>query len=89
MCENCFRTPNSIKIHEIHQNREQTYYRCRHINVTMTFHFEHARNNVFSVRAFIEAGVDPNEANSQGKTCIDMTQNDGTRKLLKKLKEEL
>ena len=55
----------------------------------MTFHFEHARNNVFSVRAFIEAGVDPNEANSQGKTCIDMTQNDGTRKLLKKLKEEL
>jgi len=41
-----------------------------------------------SVRAFIDAGVDPNEANSQGKTCSDMTQNDGTRKLLKKLKEK-
>merc|ERR1711990_357988 len=41
-----------------------------------------------TVRAFIDAGVDPNEANSQGKTCSDMTQNDGTRKLLKKLKEK-
>ena len=41
-----------------------------------------------SVRAFIDAGVDPNEANSQGKTCSDFTQNDGTRKLLKKLKEK-
>lgn len=58
------------------------------MNVTVTCSLFHVRNNFFSVRAFIDAGVDPNEANSQGKTCIDFTQNDGTRKLLKKLKEK-
>ena len=58
------------------------------MNMDVTFHFNMPEITFCSVRAFIEAGVDPNEANSQGKTCIDMTQNDGTRKLLKKLNEK-
>ena len=61
-------------------------FRCGQLDVT--FHFNMSEITFCSVRAFIEAGVDPNEANSQGKTCSDMTQNDGTRKLLKKLKEK-
>ena len=36
----------------------------------------------FSVRAFIKNGVDPREKAGDGRTCMEMTQNSGTKTLL-------
>merc|ERR1711879_251332 len=33
-----------------------------------------------TVRAFLKMGVDPNYKSKDGKTCLDMTQNEGTKK---------
>ena len=38
-----------------------------------------------TVKVFIDAGVDPSEVAGNGKTCLQMTQNRATSKLIKSL----
>merc|ERR1711948_58922 len=42
------------------------------------------RRHADTVRAFIKMGVDPEYKNKDGKTCMDMTQNEDTKKVLKR-----
>eukprot|EP00403_Amphidinium_massartii_P004176 CAMPEP_0178380126 /NCGR_PEP_ID=MMETSP0689_2-20121128/5298_1 /TAXON_ID=160604 /ORGANISM="Amphidinium massartii, Strain CS-259" /LENGTH=185 /DNA_ID=CAMNT_0020000251 /DNA_START=51 /DNA_END=604 /DNA_ORIENTATION=- len=42
------------------------------------------RRHAEMVRLLLQNGVDPEEASSSGKTCLEMTQNSQTQKLIKK-----
>ena len=42
------------------------------------------RRHTDTVKVFLEAGVDPDFLSVDGRSCLDMTRNKGTKKLIKK-----